>query len=122
MSDALVLVGSIGFCASLATIALYALWIFYLAVMNLVRARDAGKLTRVAYALGMPIFVVGIVLDVLLNWIVLTVLLAELPRETTMTARLRRHFQTPGTWRYDVAKWFGANLLDAFDPSGVHIK
>lgn len=103
-------------------VALYVLWIFYLAVMNLVRARDAGKLTRVAYCLGMPIFVVGLALDVFLNWTVLTVILFELPRETTMTARLRRHFQTPDTWRYAVAKWFGVNLLDAFDPSGAHIK
>jgi hypothetical protein len=105
-----------------AVLAMYVLWTMYLAVMNLVRARDAGKLTRVAYCLGLPIFIVGLALDVALNWVVLSAILLEWPRETTMTARLRRHFQTPGTWRYAVALWFGVNLLDAFDPNGAHIK
>ena len=115
-------VGNALFCVAMSLGALYTLWIFYLAVMNLVRARDAGKLTRVAYCLGLPIFIVGLALDVALNWVVLSAILLEWPRETTMTARLRRHFQTPGTWRYSVAVWFGVNLLDAFDPSGMHIK
>lgn len=102
--------------------ALYVLWIFYLAVMSLVRARDAGRLTRVAYCLGMPIFIFGLALDITLNWVVLTVVFVEFPQETTITARLRRHFKTPGTWRGLVAGWMGANLLDSFDPNGPHIK
>jgi len=34
---------------------MYVLWVFYLAVMNLKRARDAGTLTKPALVLGMPV-------------------------------------------------------------------
>lgn len=105
-----------------AVAALYILWIFYLAVMNLVRARDAGALSRTAYYLGFPIFLIGVTLDVLLNWFLMTVVLVEWPQETTITARLRRHFATGSGWRYRVAVWFGDVLLNPFDPSGAHIK
>ncbi len=47
-------------------------------------------------------------------------LLAELPRETTVTARLKRHKYATG-WRGRVARWVAAHLLDAFDPDGKHI-
>ena len=33
----------------------YALWIFYLAVMNLKRAKDSDLLTKTAMALGYPV-------------------------------------------------------------------
>ena len=38
---------------------IYALWLMYLAVMNLSRAKEAGKLTKTALVLGMPIFLTG---------------------------------------------------------------
>lgn len=98
---------------------LYALWIFYLAVMSLKRARDAGLLTRTANAFGLPVLVIGLVLDFLANVLVLTVLLFELPRETTVTARLKRHNRGTG-WRRAVAAW-AEPLLDPYDPSGDHI-
>lgn len=100
--------------------ALYILWPFYLAVMNLKRARDAGKLTKVAYALGAPILFVGWALDIAVNWMVMTVVLLELPREATVTARLKRHANRY-TWRGRVARWFALHLLDPYDPSGRHI-
>lgn len=102
--------------------AFYVLWILYLATMNLVRARDAGTLSRTAYVIGFPCYLIGIVLDILLNWSLMTVLLIEWPQETTITARLRRHFATGSGWRYHVAVWFGDVLLNPFDPSGAHIK
>jgi hypothetical protein len=49
----------------------------------------------------------------------LSVILLELPRETTVTARLKRHNQGTG-WRKTVAGWFEP-ILDPFDPSGKHI-
>jgi hypothetical protein len=106
--------------AAYAAAALYALWLFYLAVMALKRARDAGQLTRVSYALGAPILLFGWALDVAVNWIVMTALLVELPRETTVTARLKRHKLDNG-FRGRIARWFARHLLDAFDPSGKHI-
>lgn len=97
----------------------YALWIFYLAVMNLKRAKDAGLLTNTAKALGYPILIVGYILDCFVNFTVMTVLLLEIPQETTVTARLSRHNQGTG-WRKSIAAW-AEPLLDPYDPSGNHI-
>jgi len=98
------------------------LWVFYLAVMNLKRVRNAGKLGRVALVLGMPALVVGYVLDVLANVLVFTVLLLERPRwgEWTVSARLERHHG--GTsWRARIAQWFETELLGPYDPAGYHV-
>lgn len=98
----------------------YALWIFYLAVMCLKRAKDADLLHKRARILGMPVLLVGYALDCLVNVFVMTVLLGELPRETTVTARLKRHIKTSTGWRLKVARGF-VPLLDPFDPTGRHI-
>jgi hypothetical protein len=108
---------------------LYALWAFFLAVMALKRAKDAGQLSRPARLLGMPIVIVGLWLDFWANVLVATVLLLELPRQTTVTARLKRHtylgleaayHDRPTPWRTKVSKWVCSNFLDVFDPSGQH--
>ena len=99
----------------------YALWVFYLAVMNLKRVRDAGKLGKVALALGMPVLFVGLLLDLLANVLVFSILLLEIPQETTVTARLKRHKAESTGWRLRVINWFASELLDHFDPSGTHI-
>lgn len=101
---------------------LWLLWVFYLAVMNLQRVHKAGKLGRVALVLGLPVLVVGFVLDVLANLVVFTVLLLELPRrgEWTVTARLKRHHGDT-TWRARVAQWFETELLGQFDHKGTHV-
>jgi hypothetical protein len=97
----------------------YSLWILYLAVMNLKRVKNLGKLHPAAFYLGVPVFAVGITLDVLLNIFVMTVILLELPKELTITARLQRHNKTDG-WRKYIAKILEP-ILDPFDPSGDHI-
>ena len=98
----------------------YVLWILYLAVMNLKRVRDAGKLSKLALALGTPVLFVGYILDAVLNIVVMTVILLELPQELTVSERLKRHNKDTGGWRKAVALWFEP-LLDPFDPSGDHI-
>lgn len=99
---------------------IYALWIFYLAVMNLSRVQRQGKLVKLAYVFGMPVLIIGLILDFLTNVIVMTPLLLEFPKETTVTARLKRHNATSTGWRKKVAVWFEP-LLDPFDPTGNHI-
>lgn len=98
----------------------YGLWLFYLAVMNLKRVRDLGLLSPLALAFGTPILIVGLVLDLIVNVAVMTVILLELPQETTVTSRLKRHNRASSGWRKAVAVWFEP-LLDPFDPSGDHI-
>jgi hypothetical protein len=98
----------------------YLLWIFYLAVMNLKQAQDNGKLSILAYALGVPVLKVGLILDVIVNVLVMTVLLLELPKEWLVTTRLKRHNRAGKGWRYHFAQWC-EQFLDPFDPSGDHI-
>ena len=99
---------------------LYFLWIFYLAVMSLKRARDANLLTKTAKTFAYPVLVVGLLLDFIANVFVMTPMLLELPRETTVTARLKRHNKESTGWRKAIAAW-AEPLLDPFDPSGDHI-
>ena len=98
----------------------YALWIFFLAVMSLARAKDAGLLTTTAKCLGYPVLIVGYLLDCFVNFTVMTVLLLEIPQETTVTSRLSRHNKESTGWRKAVAMW-AEPLLDPYDPSGDHI-
>ena len=101
---------------------LYTLWIFYLAVMNLKRARDAGSMTRTALWFGYPVLFAGLLCDLFVNVVIATLIFADLPRELTVTRRLKRYVTTrPGTWRANAAAWFALNLLDSFDPSGKHV-
>jgi hypothetical protein len=100
--------------------ATYALYVFYAAVMNIKRVRDAGKLTWVGKTLGYPTLVIGLVLDLFVNLTLMTIVLLELPRELTVTARLKRHHKESTGWRLAVVKFFEP-VLDPLDPSGDHI-
>ena len=98
----------------------YALWILFIAVMGLKRARDAGLLTTTAKFLGYPVLIVGYLLDCFVNVTVMTLLLLEIPQELTVTARLKRHLNECDCWRKSIALW-AAPLLDPYDPSGKHL-
>lgn len=99
---------------------MYLLWIFYLAVMNLKRAKEAGLLNKTALVLGTPLLLLGYLVDFLMNITVMTLVLLELPQETTVTARLKRHHKESTGWRLAVVLWFEP-ILDPYDPSGDHI-
>lgn len=100
----------------------YLLWVLYLAVMNLQRARDNKTLGRPAYCLGLPLLYLGLLVDFLVNVLPVSVLFLELPREFLVTQRLTRHANSAGGWRKRLAVWFALNLLDTFDPSGQHVR
>lgn len=101
-------------------LAFWSLWVFYLATMNLKRARDAGGLSKTVWVMGVPVLIIGLLLDLLINVLLMSVLLWEIPRELTVTARLKRHHKQSTGWRLAVVLWF-EQLLDPFDPSGDHI-
>lgn len=101
-------------------VAAYALFIVYGSVMNLKRVRNDGKLTTMGKVLGYPTLAIGLVLDLLVNALVMTPVLLELPRELTVTARLKRHHAISTGWRLAVVKFFEP-VLDPLDPSGDHI-
>jgi hypothetical protein len=103
-----------------AFLVFWVLWVFYLAVMNLKRARDAGTLSKTAWVFGMPVLLVGYALDIAVNLTLMSLILWEPPKEFTMTARLKRHHKQSTGWRLAVVLWFEP-LLDPYDPGGDHI-
>ena len=109
-----------GLYAAASLITVYALWIFYLAVMNLKRVRDQNKLTKTALYLGLPVLWTGVVLDVIVNVFIVSVLLLEFPKELLVTSRFKRHNAATSGWRKKIVAWFEP-LLDPFDPDGNHI-
>jgi hypothetical protein len=113
MSNALIYTG-------LSLVITYGLYVFYCAVMNIKRVRDAGKLTKLGMAFGYPTLVIGLVLDLLVNVFVMTIILLEVPQEWTVTSRLKRHNRESTGWRLAVVKFFEP-VLDPLDPSGDHI-
>jgi predicted transporter len=105
---------------AIATI--YLTWVFFAAVMNVKRVRDAGKLTRTAWMLGMLTLAIGLVLDLAVNWLIAPVLFLELPRagEWLLSARITRLVAGGTGWRATLALWMRMQLLDEIDPGGVH--
>lgn len=103
-------------------LSLYPLWICYLAVMGLQRARDAGTLTRDARILGTPMLYIGLLIDFLYNVVICTVLFLELPRELLVTSRVSRHKLHGQGFRKELATWICVNMLDPYDPDGCHCK
>ena len=100
----------------------YATWTHYAAVMHLMEARDSNKLTRVQKPLAYLTLGVGLLIDVLLNVVGCTLLFLELPREWLVTQRLIRHKRAGQGWRYRLASWLCAELLDTLDPKGCHCR
>lgn len=100
--------------------ALYALWVVFLAVMNLKRAKESGKLSKTALVLGTPLLWLGYALDTFVNATLMTIIMLELPREFLVTDRLARHHRESQGWRLKVVLWFEP-LLDPYDPSGDHV-
>jgi len=89
--------------AAWSVLGLLVLWVLYLAVMNLKGARDRGTLTPTAYAIGTPILAIGLVADFAINLVPFSIIFFEPPRETTVTARLKRHVDDDGR-RGDIAR------------------
>lgn len=103
-----------------ATLSLFLLWVYYLAVMNLARVHQSTGLNKLSTCLGTIVLVIGYLLDFNANVVVMTVIGIELPSETTVTARLKRWIASNNKWHVKVAKSL-EKILDPFDPSGDHV-
>ncbi len=101
-------------------LSLWTLWVFFLAVMSLKRARDTVGLSFWCKFFGYPVVCVGLLIDFAANVFLLSLILLEVPKEGTVTSRLKRHNRESTGWRKSVAVW-AEQLLDRFDPSGDHI-
>ena len=100
--------------------ALYGLWIGYLALTNADRVRAAGQMTPVARVLITPALLVFGALDVLVNVTIGSILYLELPRRWTLSQRAASHYRAD-TWRGNISRWLGHNVLNAYDRTGDHL-
>lgn len=97
----------------------YLLWVLYLAVMNLKRAKMNGTLNLQTKILGYPLVWFAYFIDFTCN-IIISFVLLDPPKETTVTEHLKRIKATETGWRLSIAKWF-ETILNQFDPEGNHI-
>ena len=100
----------------------YATWLFFLAIMALLSARNNGKLTKVSEIMAYPLLVVGWLLDFSLN-MVSSLPFLDLPQEWLLTIRCDRYLSIPNPtglnrYRQRLARWLCQNLLDPFQSGG----
>jgi hypothetical protein len=100
-----------------------ATWLFYLGCMHVDRVqRGMGiELHPVAAFVAQRILLpIGMLHNFAFNWLVMTVVFLDLPREFPTTARMNRYRQGPAGWRRKWAFTLCAVLLDPFDRRGIH--
>lgn len=104
----------------LPVLLIYVLYVYFCAITNLQRVYEANKLTLVGKFLAYPTVAVGMVIDVFVNATLGTIIFLELPKEWTLSLRLKRYINAGSGYRLAIAK-FIEPVLDPLDPSGDHI-
>jgi len=101
---------------------LWALWILYVAMMNIERSATQNPLPWQAKLMVYPTMVVFDIIEFVTNVFVCTLIFLDLPREVTVSARLRRYYihQDKCGWRMVIVN-FIKPMLDPFDHKGPHI-
>lgn len=99
---------------------LYLFFIMYVASMGMIRAHKEQRLNALLWVLCLPFIVLSLIVDVLNNVFVFTFIFAELPKELTVTERLKRHVKQH-TFRGKLARFIGDSMLNVFDPTGNHL-
>lgn len=102
---------------------LWCLWILYVAMMNIDRARNIDQLPWQAKIMVYPTVALFDIVELIANVIVCTPIFFDLPREVTVSDRLRRYAADPtsaGKYRMTLVN-FVRPMLDPFDPDGPHI-
>ena len=104
----------------------FLVWLFYLVVMQLKQARDAGLLDHpVVRFHAVLVLALGVLFYAALNIVVATVVFLDPPREFEFTKRCRRYIAGEGQWfpalawhRAAIAEWICYHLLDPFEEGG----
>ena len=110
-----ILLGSFG--------SLFILWLLWIVVMGLSRARDEGRLAPSTIRVGKFVGYAALVWDVFCNMLPCTLFFLQLPHEPTLSQRLRRLVMTAG-WRSKLATWVAVELVNPFsvDRNSPHIQ
>ncbi|MDQ0084594.1 hypothetical protein J2W35_004963 [Variovorax boronicumulans] len=98
------------------------LWLYFVAAMRLREMRDAKLLTKTQRVMGSILLFEGLVLDLLVHWVVGTIVFLEFParKEYTLSRRLWRLSNGEDGWRKRLATTIRNELLDSADPEGIH--
>lgn len=101
---------------------LWALWILYVSMMNIDRAMELGELPWQAKLMVYPTKFIFDMVELVANTIVCTLIFLDLPKEFTVSDRLRRYYedQNQARWRMVLVN-FVKPMLDPFDHKGPHI-
>lgn len=101
-----------------SALAFWLLWVFFLAVMKL--DEEKHRMHGAVKVVGYFTLAVGLVIDFIVQVLPATILWLELPRELTVSGRVKRLCATGHGYRYNLAIWFRNHLLAPFDKSGGH--
>lgn len=104
------------------SLTLWSLWILYVAMMNIDRSMADKPLPWQAKLIVYPTVGVFNVVEFVANVLVCTLIFLDLPREITVSDRLRRYYINPERygWRLVIVN-FIKPMLDPFDHKGPHI-
>lgn len=122
--------------ALFSVVLMYSTWVHFAAVMRMRALRDSGQINkdddRVLWVCGTFMLATGLILDVAVQFIVVTPVFLELPIvswkvEWLTTSRLIRWNKSQSTswWTRNVRKPMvnlGKVLLDKVDTDGIHIR
>ena len=92
-------------------------FVFFVAIMKMREIQD--KIFTLHWSVRWICYLilfVGLILDTLLNWILLTVAFYEFPKEFLSTSRVVRHKHHSEGFRKIQAEWWCRNFLQPFDP------
>lgn len=106
---------------TLAALNIGIVWLFYRVVMKFKAWRELGLLNPVTSAIGYTIMYIGLILDIEANIIVASVVFMELPRELTISARVKRLVRGEDGWRRSLAIWVARVLLNPYSGSKPHV-
>lgn len=102
------------------------LWVLYLCVMCLKRAKDLNLITKPVIRLAEIVLMFGLFWDIICNLIILApifiILFLDFPHEWTVTARLQRYVDLEKGFQKTFATWFAVNILNPFSQPLPHIR
>lgn len=96
----------------------YGTWVAYLAIVSVLPAYRAGRLSHVTVLLALPLGLMGVILDFLLNVFFGSLIFLERPHEWFLTRRCDRLMVEGNVRQANWAAWICKNLLDPFQIGG----
>ena len=98
------------------------LWLFfllYIGAMGIMRAYHAKQLNVWLYVMCLPFLVIAYLYAVLSNLTIVSIIYVELPKQLTVTERLKKHIDSQ-TWRGELSRFICKKILSPFDHTGDH--